>query len=159
MRTKTKLCAQLRLCVCTIFKQNFGCQQAPTTIIWLVLELISLWSDRCDIRNRLHKLLKELLELDTFDHWDFPERRPLKLYSTGHHKIWNQLFFVALDFVRAWGLLEDSMSDMVTIVSQIMKTPTQFGTQVHERACLLNSQRDYARIFSSQYQNTKERTL
>jgi hypothetical protein len=51
------------------------------------------------------------------------------------------------------------MSDMVTIVSQIMKTPTQFGTQLHERACLLNSQQDYACIFSSQCQNTKERTL
>ena len=149
------------VCACALFlSKTLGANNStPTTIIWLVLEPIALWSDRCDRRNRLHKLLKELLELDTFDQWDFPERRPLKLYSTGQHKIWNRLFFIALDFVQAWCFLEDPMSDMVTNVSQIMKTPTQFGTQLHETTCLLNSQRYYARTFSSQCQNTKERTL
>jgi len=55
------------VCACMILTQKFGCQQAPTTITWLVNELTTSWNDRLNGRNYglefFHELFKLVLRL------------------------------------------------------------------------------------------------
>jgi hypothetical protein len=39
----------------------------------------------------------------TFEQWDYPQFRPLKIYFEGHHWFWNRLFFHHFDLLSCLG--------------------------------------------------------